>query len=153
MKFCPKCGHENNDEVKFCINCGEKFIEEDAVHETVDVDPTPQSSSLAKVSFITGIISVGLLVSMCCFPIAIIVGPIAIVTGIISLVRTPKLSKKQAIIGLVLGSVAFLLSLIMFLCMDPMLEFLKQYMQDYCIQYPDSDECLTYKEAFPEWFQ
>lgn len=152
MKFCPKCGHENNDEFKFCMNCG-AMLNEEEIHETVDVDPTPQKSSLAKVSLITGIISMGLLVSMCCFPVAIIVGPIAIATGIISLVRTPKLSKKQAIIGIVLGSIALLMSLIIFLCMDPLLELLKQYMQEYCIQYPDSDECLTYKNTFPEWFE
>lgn len=32
MKYCTKCGHQNNDAESFCINCGTSF----GVEETTD---------------------------------------------------------------------------------------------------------------------
>lgn len=48
--FCPKCGNENADGVKFCSNCGQNLAEGERVYEGVDIEgaeATPQKSALA----------------------------------------------------------------------------------------------------------
>lgn len=33
MKFCPECGHQNNDSAKFCTNCGKTLMQQAAEPE------------------------------------------------------------------------------------------------------------------------
>lgn len=160
MKNCEKCGYQNNDDANFCVCCGASFDEVNSnndAEEVLEIDPSTQTSSLAKVSFITGIISLGLLFSMCCYPIAIIVGPISIITGIISLVKKPKLSTTKAILGIIFGSLALVLSIILFIISGPLTDIIAdayiEYIRDYCSKNPNSQECITYKDQFPEWFK
>ena len=50
IMFCPKCGKENADDVKFCSNCGQNLAEGERVYEGVDIEgaeATPQKSALA----------------------------------------------------------------------------------------------------------
>lgn len=42
--FCPKCGHENPDEAKFCGRCG-AAITVTATVPTSPISPVPQTSS------------------------------------------------------------------------------------------------------------
>ena len=30
MKYCSNCGKENNDDARFCLNCGAKFGEDNS---------------------------------------------------------------------------------------------------------------------------
>ena len=160
MKYCPNCGRANQENSKFCMYCGTKFdeVKENENVETVNAEFTENKtitnneSSLGKLSMILGIISVGLLIICCCFPVSVIVGPIAIITGIVSLTKNKGANKKLAILGIVLGSIALLLSIVSFVCMEPFLELMEEMAHEICNQDPNSDECLLYKENFPGWF-
>ena len=48
--FCPKCGKENAEDVKFCPECGQNLTEGEKVYEGVDVEgieEQPQKSAIA----------------------------------------------------------------------------------------------------------
>lgn len=51
--FCPKCGEENTEEVKFCPDCGQNLAEGEKVYGGVDiegdkvVEEQPPKSALA----------------------------------------------------------------------------------------------------------
>ncbi len=159
MKFCQKCGRENQDDAKFCVGCGIQFDQEQNQENDVFEaqypkyeQPIKSKSSMGTVSMILGIISVGLLCLCCCCPVSIITGPIAIITGIIYIVKNPTESKGKAIAGLVLGIVATVLSIILFISLPEIMESVRETALDTCFRYPDSEECHTYKETFPFWF-
>ena len=174
MKYCPKCGNINGDKAKFCYSCGHPFpeetIKEDSNTETVVeqekgspyykvennktfIEPVINTkATLDKVSMILGIISLALL-GMCCFPISIVVAPIAIITGIVSLCNKKNIDNKKAVLGIVFGGIALLLSIILFAILPSVIEVYKEYARNICNSSPNSDECQIFKKNFPGWFK
>ncbi len=71
-------------------------------------------SSVAKVSFIIGLISIGALVSFM-IPLPVVIAPYAVICGIVSLVIKPKVDTSKAILGIVFGSVSFILSFLAYI--------------------------------------
>lgn len=162
MKKCIFCGQENDDKNKFCIKCGYKFENEDTspknneeeTTEKVDVlSPINNKNSLANVALILGIISGGCLFVPIGLPFAVVISLFAITTGIVSLIRKPKIEKTKAILGIVIGAVALLLSIIIFIVAGPVIEILKEYIQSYCKSNPGSEECLMLEQQLPGFFK
>ena len=155
MKYCSKCGSENKEDAKFCMNCGTFFEESSQVsyfEESTQVVET-KKSSLDKVSMILGIVAASLSVVCCCLPfLAVILGPIAIITGIIYLVKYPSANKGKAIAGIVLGAVALLIGIIIYASWPAMEELIEEAARQICDADPNSEECQIYKQTFPEWF-
>ena len=67
MKYCPKCGTENNNEAKFCKSCGSNFEGESSVSTTNTLNNVPQNEGLGTASMVIGIIA--LVLSFTCFVI------------------------------------------------------------------------------------
>ena len=75
--YCPNCGTENPDEVRFCGNCGAAFGAAPTVAEPI----IPKTSGLAIAALILGILSL--------FTCALTAIP-SIICGIISLIKIEK---------------------------------------------------------------
>mgnify|MGYP003296782807 CR=1 FL=1 len=167
MKYCEKCGKENIDENKFCISCGQKFennIQEENVEEVIAEEENynvenvslykpKEVNTLANLSFILGIISIGCFGVPVGLPFGIVISLFAITTGIISLVRKRKINTTKAILGLVFGSVTLIVSIIMFIVIGPIIDFIKELISTYCWENQDYDECMFLNELFPNLFQ
>lgn len=170
MKYCSNCGKENNDDARFCLNCGAKFGEDNSTTPVVNVDGINENnyytqqpyvkttveskSNLGKVSMILGIIAVVLsVVCCCCYPLGYILGPAALITGIVSLVKRPYSQKGMAIAGVVLGAFALMFALVITLMSPEIIEGIKEAAYQICAEDPYSEECQTFKDNFPEWFQ
>ena len=175
MKYCPNCGKQNDDNAKFCLNCGNKF--EITNFESVNnegesnqtelngsnyysdapqVKPfvTTRMSSLDKVSMIIGIIAISFSTLLCCcFPVSYLLGPIAIILGIIYFKKCPNGKKGMAITGIVLGAVALVFTIVFTIIFPEVVNTMKEIAYMECQNNPNSDECLSYKENFPQWFQ
>ena len=104
MKYCPKCGTENNAEAKFCKSCGSNFEGESSVSTTNTVNNVPQNEGLGTASMVIGIIA--LVLSFTCFVIfpLIIVIPLALTGLILGIVNKAKKGKKFS--GIILNAVA-----------------------------------------------
>lgn len=76
--YCPKCGTENPDEVRFCGNCGAVFGAAPAAAVPIMM---PKTSGLAIVALVLGILSL--------FTCALTAIP-SIICGIISLIKIEK---------------------------------------------------------------
>ena len=111
MKYCPKCGEENNAEAKFCKSCGTNFEGESAVNNTNTVNNSNQNEGLGTASLVMGIIA--LVLSFTCFVIfpLFIVIPLALTGLILGIVNKVKNGKKFA--GIILNAVAIFVSIIM----------------------------------------
>ena len=173
MKFCTKCGKQNEDNAKFCLNCGNKFESVNNEFDEMNIESnevqfngssyyssqqTPvylnnKKSSLDKVSMIIGIIAICFsTVLCCCFPISYILSPIAIILGIIYVKKYPQEKNGKAIAGIVLGAVALMFTIIITILLPDFIEMMKEYAYQVCQSNPDSDECESYKSNFPQWF-
>lgn len=111
MKYCPKCGTENNEEAKFCKSCGTNFEGESSVSTTNTVNNVPQSEGLGTASLVIGIIA--LVLSFTCFvlfPLFIVI-PLALTGLILGIVNKVKKGKKFA--GIILNAVAIFVSIVM----------------------------------------
>ena len=172
MKYCPKCGKQNEYDAKFCLNCGNKF---DVENVNIDTDNNqedlngsnyynaePQTnyiynnkkSSLDKVSMVLGIIAIAFSTLLCCCsPISYILGPIAIILGIIYMKKCPNEKKGKATAGIILGAIALLFAIFFTVILPETIESMKEIAYLECQNNPNSDECITYKQSFPQWFQ
>ena len=107
---CNKCGLENQ-EGKFCTNCGNKLEETPTeVSEGVNVEKTNSNANkgLATASLVIGIISLvfSIFVNILIIPLALT----GLILGIVGLVK-----KQKATVGVVLSSISIFLSLLIFL--------------------------------------
>ena len=172
MKYCPKCGKENDYNAKFCLNCGNKFDVENVNTDTnnnqagLNINDyyndgiqnnnvhINKNSSLDKVSMILGIIAIAFSTLLCCcFPISYILGPIAIILGIIYFKKCPTSKKGMATAGIILGAIALLFAIFFTILLPETLEAMKEMAYLECQNNTNSEECLTYKQSFPQWFQ
>ena len=158
MKYCQNCQSENKDVAKFCSSCGKEFeISENK--DNVEIDSFVKEekintrTSLDKVSFILGIISVGALLMCTFFPVAIITGPLAIITGIISLTKVPRNERKKAIIAIVLGSVGLIYAILLFIFIPILLDFVMNFLNDYCLTEGNEELCEMLKSMLPNLFK
>lgn len=105
MRYCTKCGNENNDSNSLCGHCGEDFSHK-IVKENVMSNSNNGIQIFSLVGFITG--------SICWFiNLWGIVGIIAIIFSVLGLnKRVLGASKVSAIIGMVSGIINVLFNLI-----------------------------------------
>ena len=80
-------------------------------------------------------------------------GPIAIILGIIYFKKCPNGKKGMAITGIVLGAVALVFTIVFTIVFPEVVYTMKEMAYIECQNNPYSDECLSYKENFPQWFQ
>lgn len=166
MKYCEKCGKENIDENKYCVRCGQQLnndiqennIEEVVVEENYNIENVSSDNhkgvnTVANLSFILGIISIGCLGVPMGIPFGIVISLFAITTGIVSLVRKRNINTKKAILGLVFGSVTLIISIILFIVIGPIIDYIKELISNYCWENQDYDECMFLNELFPNLFQ
>ena len=61
--YCPNCGHQNEQDAKFCINCGKALagIEQTAPPSTSTPSPAPSQSGRGALILVLGILSVTVL--------------------------------------------------------------------------------------------
>lgn len=160
MKFCTKCGKENNDENKFCIGCGASFESNEQKEMTVDATVTNEvnntkKSTLNLVGMILGIISVSLIVICCCGGF----GYVSIIPGIVAVVLSSIYLKKygndgKAIAGLILGICGIVLSVLAIIITPMFMEEFRRQLVEGCNNGQFDDEvCETYRQLFPEWFE
>lgn len=105
MKYCTKCGNENNDSNRFCGHCGEDFS-----HNTVRENVVSNSSNSIEIFSL-----VGFILGIVCWFINLwgIVGIIAIVFSILGLnKKVIGTSKVFAIIGMDSGIINVLVNFI-----------------------------------------
>lgn len=105
MKFCPKCGIENEEGVKFCSKCGTSLTEE------IKKEEGNKKEKLATASMIIGIIS--LILSFTCIiflPIVLSV-PLAIVGLVLGIVNLCKKGKRFS--GVILNVASLVISFVM----------------------------------------
>lgn len=124
MKFCAKCGQQNNDNDKFCNSCGEQFEEQTnpqtqqptqtyqqmghATYQQPAMQPK-QSAGLGIASMVLGICA---LLFSCCIPyLPFFLALAAVVMGGICLAKKMG-GKGMAIAGLVCGIIALIPSVI-----------------------------------------
>lgn len=148
MKKCTYCEHLNNDDSQFCVKCGSKFDIQKNIEQPKKVE-IEEVNSLATVSLILGLICAGCLIVPMGLPFGVVISLFAIVTGIVSIVRKPKIARNKAIFGIVAGSIVFVLCIIIFIVAGPVIEMLKEYLTNYCLNNPDLDECLMIEEMLP----
>ena len=100
--FCKNCGHENADDVHFCINCGNELnpqpvnpVETSAEPVNTYAEPTlPKASQImGLIAMICGIVSV---VLCFCYGSGIVLAIAALVLGILA-------KKKAAEVGMTNG--------------------------------------------------
>ena len=104
--YCPKCGEQNEANVKFCHKCGASLTQTNEISES-------NKEGLATGSLVIGIIS--LILSFTCIfvvPIFIVI-PLALVGLILGIVNKVKKGKKFA--GIVLNIIAIVLSVFIFI--------------------------------------
>lgn len=114
MKYCPKCGKENESSTNFCSSCGSSFNE-----ETVVKSSKKKKEGLGTASLVLGIIS--LILSFTCIiiiPIIISV-PLSIVGLVLGIVNVSKKGKKFA--GIILNSLALAFSLLIAFVIAPII--------------------------------
>lgn len=154
MKNCPHCGKENVEDAVYCVSCGK------AIEQAQEPTNQPElmkgqfasGSTLGKSSLILGIISLVCTVICCCFPVVFITAPISIILAVISLVKYKDDKHGKAIAGLICAVIALIICILYVVMIPEFMEFMKEYVQEFCAQNPGSQECETYKEAFPQWF-
>ncbi len=98
MKYCPKCGKENQEDSTFCLSCGNQLTQNNNnVVNTNNNQVAKQSNVLAIIGFISAL--VGLFVA------AVFFGTAGIVCSSIGLskVKETNSGKGLAIAGLVIG--------------------------------------------------
>lgn len=110
-----------------------------------------QVNTLANASFLLGVISIGCFIFLG-IPFGLVISLFAITTGVISLIRKPKINAKKAILGIIFGAIVLTISIVLFIIIDPLMEFLKNYISSYCASNPESDECLLFEEMYPNFF-
>ena len=172
MKKCIFCGHLNNDNSQFCVNCGNKLEYRETIDEKVDVEVKQEivesvvkkdinnevyskveENSLATVALILGLISLGCLIAPMGLSFAVVISLFAITVGIVSIIRKPNIARKKSILGIVMGCVALVISVVVFIVAGPVIEIVKEYLQSYCMKSPNSDECLMLEEMLPNLFK
>jgi len=160
MKRCNFCGYPNNEENQFCVSCGRQFeseinilknSNENKETENTVYQPLPkkETNSLATVSFILTLISFGCIIMPIGLPFAIVISLFSISTGIIALIRKPKISKGKTLFGIIGGSIALILCIVIFIVAGPLIELLKDYLKQFCKVYSNSDECIMIEEMLP----
>lgn len=168
MKKCTYCGQQNNDASQFCVNCGSKFETQGIINQTneeqlyeVKVEENvvkeaslikKEENSLATVSLILGLISIGCLLIFTMIPFGTVISLFALTTGIIAIVRKPKIAKQKAIFGIIAGSIVFILCIVIFIVAGPVIEMVKEFLNNYCHSNSNSDECLMLEELLPNLF-
>ena len=109
MKYCPKCGADNDETAKFCRSCANSF--DTVTNSTVTENNAPVKESLGTASLVLGIIA--LVLSFTCiiiFPVFIVI-PLALTGLILGIVNKVKHGKKFA--GIILNALAFVISIAM----------------------------------------
>ena len=127
--FCPNCGKELNDNVKFCDACGTEIIrtqEPNADYvQPIILDEKPKNDGFAIASLVLGIASL-----LCCGGITAI---LSVIFGAISISKSKRLNNKSngmAIAGLVLGIVS-LVMLIVFVASGAYTEFMNGFYEGF----------------------
>lgn len=111
MKYCPKCGEENNNEAKFCKSCGKSLDE--VINQANNNQINNNKESLGTASIVLGIIA--LIFALFCFtlfPIFLTI-PLSLVGLILGIVNKVKKGKKFA--GIILNGVAIFVSILFFI--------------------------------------
>ena len=111
--YCPKCGNQNDDGVKYCSKCGASMVEGKKQEEG------KKKEGMATASLVIGIIA--LVLSLTCvimLPI-IISAPLAIVGIVLGIVNLCKKGTKFA--GIILNSLALVLSIVLAFVVAPIL--------------------------------
>ena len=103
--YCPKCGYQNDEGVKFCSKCGASLIEE------IKKTEPKKKEGLGTASLVLGIISLVLSFSCIIFLPIFIVIPLALIGLILGIVNKAKKGKKFA--GIILSALALVISVIM----------------------------------------
>ncbi len=107
MKYCSKCGSENDAEVKFCSKCGNSF--ENEVSENKNV-VSKNKEGLGVASLVIGIIALVLSFTCIFFIPFFIIFPLALVGLILGIVNKVKKGRKFA--GIILNAFALLISIV-----------------------------------------
>lgn len=110
--FCPNCGKELNDNVKFCDACGTEIIKSQKPNadyvQPIILDEKPKNDGFAIASLILGILSL-----FC----GLLTGILSVIFGAISINKSRQLNKKSsgmAIAGLILGIVSIVMFVVFF---------------------------------------
>ena len=111
MKYCPKCGKENNSEAKFCKECGAAIEENNTSNVVNNTTEVQKHEGLGTASMVMGIIA--LVLSFTCFVIfpLFIVIPLALVGLILGIVN--KVQKGKKFSGIILNAVAIFVAILM----------------------------------------
>ena len=95
--YCPKCGTQNEEGVKFCSKCGASLTKK-------EVKESKNKEGLGKASIVIGIISLILSITCIIFIPIIISLPLSIVGLVLGIVNVAKRGKKFA--GIILNGIA-----------------------------------------------
>ena len=115
---CRNCGNENVDYARFCLTCGTAFWQQEQQQPVqppapkVGDDPWMRATVPGKLPMAIAAAWVGVVSLLCC-----VLGPVAVVLSIVALVQlshdSEREGKVQAIFGLITGSVATLIAIIL----------------------------------------
>ena len=109
--YCPKCGNQNEENVKFCSKCGASLTEEKK--------EVKNKEGLGKASLVIGIISL-ILSFTCIILIPIIISlPLSILGLVLGIVNVAKKGKKFA--GIILNVLAIINSFILGFIVAPII--------------------------------
>lgn len=106
--FCPKCGSQNDEGVKFCSKCGASMTDGKTATQKTE---TKKKEGLGTASLVLGIIALVFSFSCIIFVPIFVVLPLAIIGLILGIVNKAKKGKKVA--GIILNSFALVISIIM----------------------------------------
>jgi len=120
--ICQNCSHNNSDNADFCVRCGAPLMKVHQVKPQQVFDyksneyRVQSNSPFGTISLIFGIMSM----IPCCFFYHYVPAIIAIITGIVELTRinrgyAPMTNRSKAMVGLILGIIAFSISMIIFI--------------------------------------
>ena len=155
MKFCPHCGKENTEDAVYCVNCGKEIEQPQEPNNQPSqmAGQYPSGSTVGKSSLILGIFSLVCTVICCCFPVVFILAPISIILALVSIFKHKNDSHGKAIAGLICAGIALAVCIFIVIMIPQVMEYLEEYVVEFCQTNPTSDECETFKEAFPQWFK
>ena len=152
IKYCTYCGHENEKDNLFCVKCGHNIVvkkiekkQEEPVEIQNEVIEKKEDNSLARLSSILGIISLCAIFAPIGIPFSIVIALFGMVTGIVAIIRKPQIHRKKAIRGIILSFIALTLSVVILIIAGPVIDSLKEFLENSCFFNPDSDDCTLGK--------
>ncbi|MCL1903915.1 MAG: zinc ribbon domain-containing protein [Oscillospiraceae bacterium] len=115
MKYCEKCGFKIKDDVKFCVNCGEKqiaLIQPQIQPQTLQENANITNANTKNPGFGLGIAAI-VCAGLSLIPFGTLIAVVGVILGVLSNMKSKKTGTYSAIsiAGIISNAVCFFISI------------------------------------------